>query len=135
LLCFGVDGMNAFQGKRIGVTVQIKAKHAPFVTGVHCHAHKLNLVVKTLSHLAIFHAIEELMRISYAYFAHSPKIYTEYKSFADTIDTKGLKLLKNVTTRKMSLFEPMRRILSKFRTILGKMEMDNSNKKEKVCLI
>jgi hypothetical protein len=133
LLCFGADGVSAFQVKRTGVTVQIKAKHAPFATGIHCHAHKLNLAVKTLSHLAIFHAIEELMRISYAYFAHSPKKYSEYKSLADTIDTKGLKLLKNVTTRWLSLLEPMRRLLSEFRTILGKMELDSSNTKERVC--
>jgi hypothetical protein len=99
LVCFGADGVSAFQGKRTGVTIQIKQNYAPHATGIHCLAHKLNLAVKTLSQLAVFHEVEELMRISHAYFSHSPKNFQEYKSFASTIDTKGLKVLKNVTTR------------------------------------
>jgi hypothetical protein len=132
LLCFGADGCSAFQGSKNGVTVQIQKNFAPFASGVHCHAHKINLAVKTLSQLDVFHSIEELMRLSHAYFAHSPKKYSEYKSFAQTIDTKGLKLLKNVTTRWLSLLAPMRRVLSEYRTILEKMHIDCINKKEKV---
>jgi hypothetical protein len=107
-------------------------KFAPFSTGVHCHAHKINLAVKTLSQLSIFHSIEEVMRVAYSYFSHSPKKFDEYKSWASTIDTKGLKLLKNVTTCWLSLLEPMRRLQSEYCTILGKMETDSSNKKENV---
>ena len=47
LHCFEADGVSAFQGKRTGVTLQIKKNFAPFATGVHCHAHKINLAVKT----------------------------------------------------------------------------------------
>jgi hypothetical protein len=54
LVCFGADGVSAFQGKRIGVTVQIKQNFAPHATGIHCLAHKINLAVKTLSQLAVF---------------------------------------------------------------------------------
>jgi hypothetical protein len=135
LLCFGVDGVSAFQGKRTGVTVQIKRNFAPFATGVHCHAHKINLVMKTLSQLPVVNAVEELMRVSHAYFSHSPKKYNEYKTFASIIDTKGLKLIKNVTTQWLSLLEPMKRIMSEFRTILGKMGVDATNKKEKVTFL
>jgi hypothetical protein len=88
--------------------------------------------VKTLSQLEIFHTIEEVMKISHAYFSYSPKKYSEFKSFAQTIDTKDLKLLKNVTTFWLSLLESMRRILSEFHILVGKMEIDNSNKKETV---
>jgi hypothetical protein len=118
LLCFGADGVSAFQGKRTGVT-----------------AHKINLVVKTLSELPVFHAIEDLMCVSHAYFSHSPKKYNEYKAFASSINTKGLKLLKNVTTRWLSLLEPMRCLMSEFRTVLGKMEIDSNNKKESVIFL
>jgi hypothetical protein len=107
-------------------------KIAPFASSVHCHAHKVNLAVKTLFELDVFHCIEELMRLSHAYFAHSPKKYNEYKSFAQTIDTKGLKLLKNVTTRWLSLLSPMRQVLSEYHTIIGKMHIDCINKKEKI---
>jgi hypothetical protein len=108
-----------------GVTVQIRNNFALHATGIHCLAHKINLAVKTLSQLAVFHEVEELMRVSHAYFSHSPKKYQEYKSFASTIDTKGLKVLKNVTTRWLSLLAPMKQIMSKFRTILGKLDMDS----------
>jgi hypothetical protein len=131
-LCFSADVVSAFQGKKKGVTVQIQEKFAPYATGVHCHAHKINLAVKTLSNLPVFHAIEDLMRVSYAYFSHSPKKYNKYKAFASSINTKGLKLLKNVTTRWLSLLEPMRRLMSEFRTVLGKMYLDYRNVKELV---
>jgi hypothetical protein len=132
LVCFGVDGVLAFQGKRTGVTVQITQNFAPHVTGIHCFAHKINLAVKTLSQLAMFHEVEELMRISHTYFSHSPKKFQEYKSFVTTIDTKGLKVLKNVTTRWLSLLAPMKRIMSEFRIVLGKLDIDSLNKKETV---
>jgi hypothetical protein len=132
LICFGADGVSAFQGKKTGVTVQIKKNYAPYATGIHCHTHKVNSAVKTLSQLDVFQAIEDLMRLSHAYFSHSPKKFNEYKSFATSINTKGLKLLKNVTTRWLSLLDPMRRLMSEFRTILGKMEVDTNNRKEKV---
>jgi hypothetical protein len=132
LLCFGADGVSTFQGKKKGVTVQIQQKISSYAIGVHCHAHKINLAMKTLSNLLEFHAIEDLMRVSHAYFSHSPKKYNEYKAFASTINTKGLKLLKNVTTRWLSLLEPMRRLMSEFHTVLGKMYMDCNNGKELV---
>jgi hypothetical protein len=132
LLCFGANEVSAFQGKKKGVTVQIQKKFAPYATGVHYHAHKINLAVKTLSDLPVFHTIEDLMRVSHVYFSHSPKKYNEYKAFASTINTKGLKLLKNVTTRWLSLLEPMRRLMSEFRTVLGKMYQDSNNVKELV---
>jgi hypothetical protein len=73
------------------------------------------------------------MRINYAYFSHSPNFFQEYKSFASTIDNKGLKVLKNVTTRWLSLLAPMKRIMSEFHTILGKLDIDSLSKKESVC--
>jgi hypothetical protein len=130
LVCFGADSVSAFQGKRIGVTIQIKHNFAPHATVIHCLAHKINLAVKTLSQLAVFHEVEELMQISHVYFSHSPKKFQEYKSFASTSDTKGPKVLKNVTTRWLSLLTLMKRIMSEFRTILGKLDIDCLNKKE-----
>jgi hypothetical protein len=61
LVYFRADGVSTFQGKHTGVTVQIRSNFAPHATGIHCLVHKINLVVKTLSQLAVFHEKEELM--------------------------------------------------------------------------
>jgi hypothetical protein len=54
LVYFRADGVSTFQ-------VQIRSNFAPHATGIHCLVHKINLVVKTLSQLAVFHEKEELM--------------------------------------------------------------------------
>ncbi len=45
LITFGVDGLNVFQGVRIGVTLQLKTQTTLFMIGVHCTSHHTNLVV------------------------------------------------------------------------------------------
>jgi hypothetical protein len=46
LFCFGVNEMNMFQGSKTKVTKQIKDFLAPFLMGVHCVIHCINLVVQ-----------------------------------------------------------------------------------------
>jgi hypothetical protein len=106
--------------KKKGVTIQIKNFFAPYATGVHCHAHKINLDEKTLSKLPVFHVIEDLIQVSHAYFLHLPKKYNEYKAFASTINTKGQKLLMNVTTCLLSLLKPMKHLKSELRIVWTK---------------
>jgi hypothetical protein len=48
LLCFGVDGVNVFDGSKIRMKKQIKNSWAPFSMGVHCVAHHTNFVVQSL---------------------------------------------------------------------------------------
>ena len=130
LLCFGADGVSTFQGAKTGVTQQIQSKYAPFAIGVHCMAHRCNLAFKTLSQLAIMNRIEGLLKSSHAYFKHSPKRHLEFVKLAELMDTKGLKLLKNVKTRWVSLIEPLRRILQEYRVLLAKMKADSLSKEK-----
>ena len=54
---------------------------------------------------------------------------------AEITETKGLKLLRNVETRWVSLIDPMRRILSEYRTLVLKMYEDLAeNEKAEVWL-
>lgn len=99
LLCFGADGVSSFQGVKSGVTAQIKGKFAPFATGVHCCAHRLNLSAQSLSSMTVMHAVEEVLRTTHSYFAHSPKKAAEFRALAQQLQSKGLKMLKNVKTR------------------------------------
>jgi hypothetical protein len=130
LLCFGADGVSTFQGAKTGVTQQIQSKYTPFALGVHCMAHRCNLAFKTLSQLDIMNHIEGLLKSSHAYFKHSPKRHLEFVKLAELMETKGLKLLKNVKTRWVSLIEPLRRILQKYRVLLAKMKVDNLSKEK-----
>jgi hypothetical protein len=45
LLCLAIDGMIIFQGLKVKVIMQLIDKHAPFVIGFHCMAHKCNLAM------------------------------------------------------------------------------------------
>ena len=79
----------------------------PFVPQVHCHGHRFNLVVKTLSDLEVVSGIEDLVKAIYAYFEHKPKKYTIFHSQALLMETKRLKLLKNVCTCWCNLIGPL----------------------------
>lgn len=136
LLSFGADGVSVLQGHRSGVTTQVKEKYAPFAVGVHCVAHRCNLAFKALSALGIFGTIEKLLTVTYAYFCKSPKRMEEFRQLADLTKTKGLKMLKNIKTRWVSLIEPLRRLLSEYRTLIYKMTSDlNDNVKAEECLV
>jgi len=132
LICFGVDGVATFQGHMSGVTKQIQSQHAPFVQGIHCMAYRFNLAFKMLSSLNIMAAIEDLLQTCHKYFASSPKKLVEFHCLAQGMDTKGLKLLKNVATRWVSLIDPLKRLLSKYCTVVAKMNIDTNNMKETV---
>ena len=133
VLSFGADGVSSLQGSRTGVTLQIKEKQAPFVIGVHCVAHRCNLTFKALSSLDIFGDIEKLLSVTYGYFCKSPKRYSEFRQLAELTQTKGLKMLRNVQTRWVTLIEPLRRLLSEYRTLIYKMTTDlNDNVKAEV---
>jgi hypothetical protein len=127
LLCFGADGVTVFQGARTGVTVQLAQKYAPFSIGVHCMAHRVNLAARTLSSTEVFQSTEKLMAKAHAFFNHSPKRLSEFQKLADVIDTKGLRPLKNVATKWVSLLEPLRRILSEYCTLIAKMHQDRAD--------
>jgi hypothetical protein len=126
LLCFGADGVTVFQGTRTGVTVQLQQKVAPFSIGVHCAVHRVNLAAKTLLALRVFQNAEKLMAKTHAFFNHSPKRLMEFQKLAEIIETKGLRPLKNVATRWVSLLEPLRRLLGKYRTLIAKMHADRA---------
>jgi len=39
LICFEADGVSTFQGCRTRVTIQLKARYTPHITGIHCMGH------------------------------------------------------------------------------------------------
>ena len=96
---------------------------------MHCYGHKFNLVVKTLSDLEIVGEIEDLVKVTHAYFAHSSKKYSEFHCLVLLMEIKGLKLLKNVCTGWCSLISPLRRVLAEYPALIAKMYADEEEKK------
>jgi hypothetical protein len=61
-------------------------------------AHRTNLAVEALSNLPMVSRIEEMLASLYVFFAHSPKRHLEFIKLAEVMQSKGLKILKNITT-------------------------------------
>jgi hypothetical protein len=121
LVSVGTDGVSTFQGSRNGVMVQLQKFKAPYLFGVHCMAHRTNLVVEPLSNLPVVSKIESLCKNIHNYFSHSPKRHLEFTKLAEIVETKGLKILNNVKTRWISLLEPLKRVLGEYKTLIAKM--------------
>jgi hypothetical protein len=65
-----------------------------------------------LGDLIVVAKIEGFMLNMYDYFNHSPKKNLEFQKLAQTLKTKGNKILKNVKTRWMSMLDPLKRIMA-----------------------
>ncbi len=124
LICFGVDGVNTFQGLRSIVTVQIQCQYAPFVTNVHCMAHETNLTIQTFSNLPLVSCIESLLQCIYAYFNHSPKRHLEFAKLIEIMETKGNEILQNIKTRWISMLNLVKCVLFKNCILYMKMTLN-----------
>lgn len=124
LLSFGSDGVNTFQGCKTGVATQIRDKWAPFSLGVKCCGHRINLCVETLSNFPFVSRLESFLQSLYAYFCRSNKRHVELQKLATLLETKGNKVLRNNTTRWISMRSPARRALEEYKTLVVKMGMD-----------
>jgi hypothetical protein len=65
----------SFQGHQTNVTLQFKKNIAFFFNGVHCFAHKMNIIVFTLLALDMVHQFESFLKKLYVFFPHSPKTW------------------------------------------------------------
>ena len=68
------------------------------MSGMHDMAHKYNLIYKVLSELGIFQSTKDLVKKIYMYFSHSLKRHLKYVKLVEVMETKGIKLFKNIQT-------------------------------------
>jgi hypothetical protein len=61
LISMGCEGNNVFEGARASLTTQMKENVAPFIMGIHCFTHQINLVVLVLSKLRLVVQLEALL--------------------------------------------------------------------------
>ncbi len=131
VVCFGADGVSTFQGAKNGVTTQIKEKWSPFSINIHCTSHRLNLAVQTLSNFPMISRLESMMASVYTYFCRSNKKGAELQKLVALMETKGNKMLRNVTTRWISMRSPAMRVLDEYKTLIMKMGLDMTPSGEK----
>jgi hypothetical protein len=62
------------------MTMQFKNKVVPFITRVHCFAHRTNLVVITLSNVLLLHRLEDYLTKHVFFFPHNPNVLQNFKS-------------------------------------------------------
>ena len=89
--------------------------------------HRTNLAVKTLSSLPVVNRIEDLLQTLHSYFARSPKRHLEFVKLAEILETKGLKILRQVKTRWLSMMSPAIRVMNEYRTLVVKMMEDQQD--------
>jgi hypothetical protein len=54
-------------------------------------------------------------------------MHLEFIKLTNMMETNGLKMLKNMKSRWVSLLDSLRRILSKYMPLSAKMSMDSNN--------
>ena len=65
LVCVGADGASVMQGHRGGLCTKIQSSCAPYVTPIHCMAHRMNLAFGVVSKHAPVQKIEVLIKEIY----------------------------------------------------------------------
>jgi hypothetical protein len=118
LVCFGVDGVSAFQGFKFGL--KFKSNVNMF------HSSLLFIVwligqirsIKTFSNLSLMFHIEGL----YAYFSHNPKRHLEFTK----LDRSWKVTTKYCKTSKLdgSMISQVNSVLSKYCNLFMKMALD-----------
>jgi hypothetical protein len=91
----------------------------------------MNLAVEALEKLPILHKIEQMLQDIYNYFCKSPKKHMEFLKLAEVMETKGLKILRNIKTRWISMLGPSVRVMNEYCTLLVKMLQDSQLKNAK----
>ncbi|KAG0594802.1 hypothetical protein M758_UG111100 [Ceratodon purpureus] len=88
-------------------------------------AHKTNLAVRILSALHMVQRIEDMLTSLHAFFVKSPKRHLEFVKLAELMQSKGLKILKNIKTWWIAMLSPAVRVMSEYLPQLVKMSLDS----------
>jgi len=129
-MCLGINGASTFQGIRSGITTSMKTEQTPYFIGIHCTAHRMNLVVQSLSIMFLVSTLENLFQALYGYFSTSPKRHLELLEFtklAKIVETEGLKVLQNVKTRWINMLQHLKWVGKEYKVFIPKMATDNVN--------
>lgn len=69
-------------------------------------------------------SLNYMLKVRQSYYGHPSKTFADF----NTVDTKGLKLLKNIKTSWISCLPPLRWLMSEYKSIMAKMHEDETTK-------
>lgn len=95
-----------FQRTSSSVIWQISDAWTPHSIGVHYMAHKTNLAIQTLLHLQMVIRLEGFIYTLYNYFSNNLKKHLEFTKLVELMETKQVKILKNVRTHWICMLSP-----------------------------
>ncbi|CAH2086585.1 unnamed protein product [Euphydryas editha] len=117
LVGIGTDNASVMTGVNNGLHQILKREHGlPNLVLVRCVCHSLQLAVSHASEKTLPRNIEYIIRETYNWFSLSPKRQDEYRQIYETINcgSQPLKILKMCTTRWLSIFPAVSRILQQW---------------------
>lgn len=96
------DGASVMVGVRGGVTALIKKKY-PYVTSVHCVAHRLALAAsQAAQECAYLVKYQDILNRIHSYFQHSPKNTSRLRELQEVFQEQPLKFVLSSNTRWLS---------------------------------
>eukprot|EP00884_Botryococcus_braunii_P021541 jgi/Botrbrau1/8070/Bobra.13_2s0036.1 len=117
LVCVGCDGASVMLGEVKGVAGILKSSQAPFVTAMHCAAHKVSLACKGFVKNDLYQKVDGCLRASYNLFARSPSMQERFKVYQDMFEVAN-QLLRIHDIRWLSIYCVLERWLEQYDALL-----------------
>ena len=131
-VAFGSDGANVYVGRLIGVLAKLHVE-IPWLLGVHCLAHRLELsVLDALKDEEQLKNVQEMFQGLYKHYRYSPKALRELKELAQLLDEKINKPVNLTGTRWLPhMSRALTVMLKSFSVIYA--DLENNFRKHKQC--
>ena len=124
LLHFGSDGVATLIGKSTGVVKQFQEIN-PFISSVHCIAHRLHLAGKDAAkHVPYFNHYETTIKRLYNYFSGSHRRMQNLKMIQEALEDPQLAILNIVNTRWLSMSSSVKNLHQILDSIIDALHYD-----------
>lgn len=124
LLHFGSDGAATLIGTKTGVVKRFE-KINPFITSVHCIAHRLHLAGKDAAkHVPYFNHYETCIKKLYNYFSGSYRRMQNLKMIQETLEDPQLAILNIVNTRWLSMSNSVKNLHQILDSVIDALRYD-----------
>ncbi len=108
----------------VDVACLIQDKYVRHFKCIHCMAHHTNLAIQSLSQIFVMKCKKNLFQSFYSFFFHDLKRHLEFLKLVNLMMVKRRKILQNVQTCWVNMFNSTKRIMSMYMPLIAKMVKD-----------